>query len=212
MVASSEQQTEHFHALKPILDTMGKRPCLIVSPMPRFIIDRCCKDARHVSNRLDPFFQDDQLDQLDQLEGVRRHLKAYMFNHRRGNVKIVDPAMELRGLESDDIWFVDPIHPIDPIYRRLAIAVITIAASVNKDQEHSGTKRRRTDSGDRQRGGPPTGAPANKPRGYNYPRSGGSEDAEDRRERGPGGFRGRGGGRRPGGRRGYFRAPRGQDC
>jgi hypothetical protein len=194
MVASYEQQTEHFHALKPILDTIGKRPCLIVSPMPRFIIDGCCKDARHVSNRLDPFFQDDQLDQL---------------NHRRGNVKIVDPAMELRGLENDDIWFVDPIHPIDPIYRRLAIAVITIAASVNEDQEHSGTKRRRTDSGDRQRGGPPTGAPANRPRGYNYPRSGDNEDAEDRRERGRGGFRGRGGGRRPGGSRGYFRSPRG---
>jgi hypothetical protein len=56
MVASYEQQTEHFHALKPILDVIGKRPCLIVAPMPRFIIDGCCKDARHVSNRLDPFF------------------------------------------------------------------------------------------------------------------------------------------------------------
>jgi hypothetical protein len=201
MVASYEQQTEHFHALKPILDTIGKRPCLIVSPLPSFIIDGCCKDARHVSNRLDPFFQDDQ---LDQLEGVRRHLKAYMFNHRRANVKIVDPAMELRGLENDDIWFVDPIHPIDPIYRRLAIAVITIAASVNEDQERAGTKRRRTDSWDRQWKGPPSGALANKPRGYTNPRYGENEDADDRRDKG------RGGGRRPGGSRRYLRAPRGQ--
>jgi hypothetical protein len=132
MVASYDQQTDHFNALKPILDAIGKRPCLIVAPMPRFIIDGCCKDARHVSNRLDPFFQD----QLDQLDGVRRHLKAYMYNHRRENVKVVDPAMELRGLENEDIWFVDPIHPIDPIYMRLATAVITMATAGERSRCH----------------------------------------------------------------------------
>jgi hypothetical protein len=196
MVATYEQQTEHFHALKLILDAIGKRSCLIVSQMPRFVIDGCCKDARHVSNRLDPFFQDDQ---LDQLEGVRRHLKAYMYNHRRANIKIVDPAMELRGLENSDIWFVDPIHPIDPIYRRLATAVITIAADINEEQDQTGSKRRRTDSGDRQMRGPPPGAPVIQPRGYNYPRYGDNEETDDHRGRGRGGFRGRGGGWRPGG-------------
>jgi hypothetical protein len=170
MVASYEQQTDHFNALKPILDVIGKRQCLIVAPMPRFIIDGCCKDARYVSNRLDPFFQDDQLD------GVRCHLKAYMYNHRRGNVKVVDPAMELRGLDNEDIWFVDPIHPIDPIYRRLATAVITMAAPGQEEDGPASSKRRRTDSGERQWRGPPTGAPVNKPRGYTYPCYGRNEE------------------------------------
>jgi hypothetical protein len=165
VVCSYEQQTEHFNHLLPILDAIGKRPCLFVSPLPRYIIDGCCKDARHVSNRLDPFFHDDQLDQLD---GVKRHLKAYMFNHRRKNVKVVDVAMEMRGLENDDIWFIDPIHPIDPIYRRLANGVITVAASFVEDQDLMEPKRRRTDSWDgrEQRRGPPSGA-RGKPREYN---------------------------------------------
>jgi hypothetical protein len=211
VVCSYEQQTEHFNHLLPILDAIGKRPCLFVSPLPLYIIDGCCKDAKHISNRLDPFFQDDQQDQLD---GVRRHLKAYMFNHRRKNVKVVDVAMEMRGLENDDIWFIDPIHPIDPIYRRLANGVTTVAASFLEDQDQMEPKRRRTDSWDGR--GPPPGAHG-KPREYNYSRHGDyDEDRDSSGSRGQAsysgrGYRGRGNGRRPGsGGRGHFRASRGQ--
>jgi hypothetical protein len=213
VVCSYEQQTEHFNHLLPILDVIGKRPCLFVSPLPRYVIEGCCQDARHVSNRLDPFYQDDQLDQLD---GVRRHLKAYMFNHRRKNVKVVDVAMEMRGLENDDIWFIDPVHPIDPVYRRLANGVTSVAASFAEDQDRTEPKRRRTDSWDEggQRRGPPAGAHG-KPREFNNSRHG---DYEEERTGSGGhashssrGYRGRGNNRRPGGGgRGYFRASRGQ--
>jgi hypothetical protein len=37
VVASREVQTEHFNALKPVFDAIGKRQCLIVSPMQRRI-------------------------------------------------------------------------------------------------------------------------------------------------------------------------------
>jgi hypothetical protein len=126
--------------------------------------------------------------------------------------------MEMRGLENDDIWFIDPIHPIDPIYRRLANGVITVAASFVEEQDRVEPKRRRTDSWDEreQRRGPPLGAHG-KPREYNYSRHGDYD--EDHVGSGSGGhashsgrgYRGRGNGRRPGGGgRGYFRASRGQ--
>jgi hypothetical protein len=165
---------------------------------------------------LDPFFHDDQLDQLD---SVRRHLKAYMFNHRRKNVKVVDVGMEIRGLENEDMWFIDPVHPIDPVYRRLANGVITVAESFNEDQDQMEVKRRRTDSWNEggQRRGPPPGAHA-KPREYNYSCHGNyNEDRDGQGSRSGGqasysgrGYRGRGHGRRPGGSRGHFRASRGQ--
>jgi hypothetical protein len=66
-----------------------------------------------VANRLDPFFHGDL---LDQLEVVKRHLKAYMFNHRRANVRIYDAGLDLKNLDDGDIWFTDPVHPIEPIY------------------------------------------------------------------------------------------------
>jgi hypothetical protein len=210
-----EQQTELFNFMIPILDVIGKRPCLFVSPLPRYVIDGCCQDVRHVSNRLGAFFHDDQLDQLD---GVRRHLKAYMFNHRRKTVKVVDVAMEIRGLENEDIWFIDPVHPIDPVYRRIANGVITVAESFSEDQGQD-VKRRRTESWNDggQRRGPPQGAHA-KPREYNYSRYGDYDEDRDGRGSGSGGqssyggrgYRGRGYGRRPGGGRGHFRASRGQ--
>jgi hypothetical protein len=37
VVCSYEQQTDHFNSLLPILDAVGKRPCLFVSPLPRYI-------------------------------------------------------------------------------------------------------------------------------------------------------------------------------
>jgi hypothetical protein len=36
VVCSYDQQTEHFNSLKPILDAIGKRPCLSMSPLPRY--------------------------------------------------------------------------------------------------------------------------------------------------------------------------------
>jgi hypothetical protein len=134
--------------------------------------------------------------------------------HRRINVKIVDATMDIRGLENDDIWFIDPVHPIDPVYRRLATGVITVAASFNEEQEQAAAKRRRTDSWEErgQRRGPPLGAHTNRPHEYNYSRYGNNEqDHEDHTVGGRArGYRGRGSGRRPESSRGYFRAARGQ--
>jgi hypothetical protein len=61
-------------------------------------------------------------------------------------VAIVDAAMDLRGLENEDIWFIDPVHPIDSVYRMLAAGVIAVAASFNEDSGQAAVKRRRADS------------------------------------------------------------------
>jgi hypothetical protein len=38
VLCSAETQIDHLQALTPVLDAAGKRPCLIVSPLPRFVI------------------------------------------------------------------------------------------------------------------------------------------------------------------------------
>jgi hypothetical protein len=40
VVCTGEVQLEHL--LKPIFDAIDKRPCLMVMPMPRYVIDGCC--------------------------------------------------------------------------------------------------------------------------------------------------------------------------
>jgi hypothetical protein len=55
----------HFTTLRPILDGIGKRPCLIVTPMPRYVVASCCEDIKHVTIRLDRFYQVTMQRQLD---------------------------------------------------------------------------------------------------------------------------------------------------
>jgi hypothetical protein len=140
VVASREVQTEHFNALKPMLDAIGKRQCLIVSPMQRYIVGGCCQDVRHVANWLDRGYQEQQKQQLSLLT---RNLKAFLYNSRRANVRVVDVAQDLAGFDNADIWCVDPIHPIDSVYRRIAAGVLKMAMNMHEHEERAGTKRRR---------------------------------------------------------------------
>jgi hypothetical protein len=46
----------------------------------------------------------------------------FLGSHRlRGN---------LRGREDADVWGVDPIHPIEPVYRSLVASIFQMAATL----------------------------------------------------------------------------------
>jgi hypothetical protein len=64
-----------------------------------------------------------------QLDGLKRGLKNFLFNTRRRNFQISDTALDMRGLEDNEIWFVDPVHPVNSVYTRIAEGVKRIAAN-----------------------------------------------------------------------------------
>jgi hypothetical protein len=155
VVASRDIQTEHFHTLKPVLDAVGSRQCLMISPLQRYIVGGCCQDVRHVANRLDRGYQEEQKQQLALLT---RNLKGFLFNNRRPNVRVVDTMQDLIGFDNADMWCVDPVHHIEQVYRRIAGGVLKMAANQQDHDERVGEKRRRQDGqGDdtrqRRRGG-----------------------------------------------------------
>jgi hypothetical protein len=112
--------------MRPLFDAMGKRLCVVVSPMPWYVTEGCCNNPHHVSNRTDPHFKSDL---LIQLEGLKRALKNFFFNTRRRNFRLSDTAAYMRGLDDSDIWFVDPVHPVNSIYTRIAEGIKQIAAN-----------------------------------------------------------------------------------
>jgi hypothetical protein len=175
VVASRDVQTEHFHALRPVLDAIGKRPVLIVSPLQRYIVGGCCQDVRHVANRLDRGFQEDQKQQLALLT---RNLKAFLFNNRRWNIRVVDVAQDLIGFDNADMWCMDPVHPVDQVYRRIAGGVLKMAANYKEHEEKAGAKRRRPENSDGDE------HMSRRPREYNYSRSGTSYDDRQEEDRG----------------------------
>jgi hypothetical protein len=96
-----------------------------------------------VSNRKHRFFKEHM---QQSLEGVARKLKNFLFNGNRRTMRMLDASYDIRDLPNEDIWFVDPVHPIDPVYRRLASGVIKIAATLRDLEDRQENKRRRTDS------------------------------------------------------------------
>jgi hypothetical protein len=93
-------------------------------------------------------------------------LKALLYNNRRWNICVVDMAQDLIGFDYADMWCVDPVHPVDQVYRRIAGGVLKMAANYQEHKEKASVKRRRPASseGDEQM--------TRRPREYNYSRRG----------------------------------------
>jgi hypothetical protein len=72
VVASAETQFEHYLTLRPVIEAIGKRPCILVSPLPIFVVDGCCQDEQHITNRRD---RDYRANLERQLDGVATKFK-----------------------------------------------------------------------------------------------------------------------------------------
>jgi hypothetical protein len=142
-VCSQEIQAEHLNTMKPILDAVGRRPCIVISPMPRYVVEGCCQDPEHVKNRGERYFRDNMQRQLD---GVARSIKNFLFKTHRRNMRVLESSYNIRNLPNVDIWFTDPVHPIDSVYNNLAAGVIKMAATLRDLESRQDLKRRRADS------------------------------------------------------------------
>jgi hypothetical protein len=156
VVCSTETQDEHLNTLRPVLDAVGRRPCIIVSPMMRYVSEGCCQNPDHVKNLADRSYRDDMQRQLD---GVTRSIKNFLFKTHRRNMRVLDSTYNTRHLPIEDIWFTDPVHPINIIYQHIASGVVKMAASLKNLEDRQDLKRRRSDSWDNRGQATRTGNP-----------------------------------------------------
>jgi hypothetical protein len=137
-VCAGEVQEDHFRALKPIFDAVGKRKCILVSPMPRYVAAGCCSDMNHVANRNDPYYLEDM---RIQLEGLRRHLKEFLYTSGRKNIRIYDPNHVLKEFTTEQIWGDDPIHPRREVTSKVADTLINMVDSMEDLSRHQDETR-----------------------------------------------------------------------
>jgi hypothetical protein len=140
-IITSSKSAQHslFNNLRPLFEAVNGKDFLLVTPLPRYVIDGCCSDADHMPNRKLPNFEQ-QL--MDDLQEVATNFKAFLFTTGLRNGKIVNPQISLRGLQRHEVWDKDPVHPRDGAYDKLAEGIIRVASNL----EDAGKKRRRTDS------------------------------------------------------------------
>jgi hypothetical protein len=124
-VATRETQLEHFYTIRPLLDAVGKKKTLLVAPLPRYITSGCCVDRRHTINRLDPYYRENM---NMQLETLKRNLKDHVFNLNKRNIKVMDPMLDLRGLDPTEVWGPNPIIPLDEAASKLVDGLMLMAS------------------------------------------------------------------------------------
>jgi hypothetical protein len=111
--------------------------------MPRYITEGCCQDVRHVANRLERGYKQSM---ERQLEGVAKKFKNLLYNVGKRFTRVLDTGYNLRGADEADVWGVDPVHPIEAIYKSIVASILQMAATLKQTEERVETKRRREES------------------------------------------------------------------
>jgi hypothetical protein len=138
-VSSKETQLEKFNNIKPLLKLAAKRWCIVVMPLPRYVNAGCCLNPDHCSNRR---YQDFKQHMLDTLEMLRKNYKDFLYYEVMKSVKVLDPCIDLRGLDETEIWDTDPVHPLPLVYAKIATGMVKMVISMTDNY----SKHRRTSS------------------------------------------------------------------
>jgi hypothetical protein len=136
-----------------------------------------------------------------QLEGVARKFKNLLFHAGKRYIRVLDPGYNLKGTEMADVWGVDPVHPIEPIYKSLVASIFQMAATLKEVECRDDRNKRRREAS--QEDSLPR---SRRPREGDHSRRGdeeGGRGREDNRGRGRGWTPGRGGYRGYSSGRGY---------
>ena len=126
-LAPKDFQYGVFQMIKPLIEAVGNRRVILISPIPRYLLRACCNDEGHIPNIRSPdyrrFLEDSIFD-------CRKHLKDFSFRLGLRRVKILGPWNSIRRL-GDGIWSSDPVHPSPEAYDCIAGAVVELAAALN---------------------------------------------------------------------------------
>jgi hypothetical protein len=79
----------------------------------------CCSNPEHCSNRR---LLDFEQQQKQSLEYLKKCIKDFLFCNGLRFIRVLDPAIDVRGMEAEAIWGTDPIHPTAAVYNKIAVA------------------------------------------------------------------------------------------
>jgi hypothetical protein len=137
-ICSTDTQLDHLKAIKGILNATGKRTCLLVFPLPRYVTARCCLNPNHCSNQRYQDLREHQLCSLGLLR--KKNFKDFLFFDGRKNVKVLEPCINIQAMSNIEVWGVmTPSTPSETAIERIAASVVKIGLT-------EGSKRARTGS------------------------------------------------------------------
>ena len=142
VLVPKELQYNTFQLILPIFEAVGDRKMIIVTPIPRYLLQRCCSDPEYVPN----LASEDYRKLLeDAVFDCRKNFKDFAFSKGLRNVKVLGPWNAIRRLR-DSAWATDPIHPEPVAYNCITGSILemvnnptnTAATVVNRGPLSSG--------------------------------------------------------------------------
>jgi hypothetical protein len=98
-LAMKERQLEILNLLKPVLNLLKEKQVIFITPMPRYVVNGCCDEQGHVSNRFKLGFKEEI---TSKLTDARTNIKSFHFITQYRSVTALDPMVDMRSLAEDD--------------------------------------------------------------------------------------------------------------
>ena len=126
VLAPKEVQANLYRLMKPILEAVGQKPFVVVTPMGRYVSSPCCENVEHVTN-----FREAEYGSNMERDNVRRAV-------------VLGPAPLMAKMGVDCCWSDDPVHPLSAVYTELAKLVMSNLELLDDKVERSNAKVQRT--------------------------------------------------------------------
>jgi hypothetical protein len=161
-VVNRDTLRELFSSLQPVFSAAKNFKCILLSPLPRYLWNRCCGDPAHIINSEELGYAANMGTALRELN---KSLRNMIFMRKMKGVTMLN-SLEALGLipsadagsVSDDegrilaLWGDDPVHPTRAAYRELATKIVEKAEQLLEEVSEtvidSGHKKRKTDRRD----------------------------------------------------------------
>ena len=143
-LASKQTQFSLYNAIKPILQGAGQLPMIILTPMPRYITQRCCDNVEHVTN----FGQQDYYNGIKEgLDEIRRNFKNFAFSDNVRRIRVLNPTHTFAATPVEEVWPEDPVHPCKEIYDKIAEMVLRTSEDMDGKRKTAGPPERPREGG-----------------------------------------------------------------
>jgi hypothetical protein len=142
ILAPAEMFVKSVKVCIPLFNAAPTVKKLILSPLPRYWLHRCCEDIEHVSN----LGEDDYEEKLfTGLDSMRRTIKDIIHTSGVVNATVCNgsqlcsglPGSRLTSQEAKDalaiMWGEDPVHPSEHCYKMLAGEICSLLSNHPSD-------------------------------------------------------------------------------
>ena len=126
-MVSEDEFKRIFEDTIPILRAARGTQILVIGPLERYTIRKCCENEDHITNFDDPSYIGTMKASVTRLGKL---LKSLVHMRRIKNSKVLNPCvlMGMVGLDAapEDIWMWgrDPVHPKHSVYNTMAARLL----------------------------------------------------------------------------------------